>query len=502
MTTLSSRYESIRGSVEVADVGFILLRAVALAGTIAWVLAAPIPPDTVSVFLRIAAFFVLYGFFLYGLLFFRFDRKEEIYRLSFLFDLVFVYLLIVHSGGFGSSFFIGFYLLTALHAFYYGYLSGILSAAVCAAVFFLAGIRVSPLEPVDYLLKVSVLFLVAVPIGLLSGAMRRDKREIEQLNRSLRQSLETMTLLQRKLVEIEKLSALGRLTADVAHEIRNPLTVIGGFAKRLEKRLDDGTKEKRYARMVVSEVERLERILRDTLAFSREAKFHFRHTDMNELLARAAAEYADTCREKGIFLSVTLAAALPHCIVDAAQIRMALVNLVTNAIDAMAGGGTLSLSSRTECESGVDYVVIDVADSGPGVPPDLVDRIFEPFYSTKEIGHGTGLGLSICRKIMEEHRGIARVESAPGKGSVFSLRVPYVPPEESFKAQCWEVMRCGVDTIEPAGERCPAFPNFGRICWSVAGTLSDARVRCVVAEKIGDCRKCPFYEIIQQARPA
>ncbi len=502
MTTLSSRYESVRRDLEIADAGFCLLRIAALAGIVFWLLAAPVPPESVPVFVRIAAFFVLYGLFLYALLFFRFDRKEEIYRLSFLFDLLFVYLLIVHSGGFESSFFIGFYLLAALHAFYYGYVSGIVSAAVCAAVFYLAGVRASAIEPVDFLLKVSVLFLIAFPIGLLSGALRKDKRQIELLNRDLRQSLETMTLLQKKLVEAEKLSALGRLTADVAHEIRNPLTVIGGFAKRLERRFDEGTKDKRYARIVISEVQRLERILRDTLAFSREAKFHFRHTDLNELLARTAAEYGEACREKGIVLSVRPAAGLPHCIVDADQIRMALINLVTNAIDAMTGGGSLSLSTRTERESGVDYVVIDVADSGSGVAPDLLDRIFEPFYSTKEIGHGTGLGLSICRKIMEEHRGSARVYSEPGKGSVFSLLIPYVPTEESFKAQCWEIMRCGVDAIEPAGERCPAYPNFGRICWSVAGTLSDARVRCVVAEKIGDCRKCPFYEIIQQSRPA
>jgi hypothetical protein len=222
---------------------------------------------------------------------------------------------------------------------------------------------------------------------------------------------------------------------------------------------------------------------------------------MNELLARTGREYDEICREKGIALSTRPAPDLPRCIADDEQIRMALGNLVTNAIDAMPGGGSLTLSTRMACDNGVHYVVVDVADTGPGVPGDRVDRIFEPFYSTKAIGHGTGLGLSMCKKIMEEHRGAARVSSAPGEGSVFSLLIPFVPPEETFKVQCWEVMRCGVESMERAGDQCPAYPNFGRICWSVAGTMSETKIQCPVAEKTGDCRKCPFYELIQTSCP-
>jgi hypothetical protein len=145
---------------------------------------------------------------------------------------------------------------------------------------------------------------------------------------------------------------------------------------------------------------------------------------------------------------------------------------------------------------------MDVADTGAGVSPESVIRIFEPFYSTKEIGHGTGLGLSICKKIMEEHRGSIRVSAAPGGGTLFSLFLPYLPVDEIFDAQCWEIMRCGVEKSENAAERCPAFPNYGRICWSVAGTLSETKVHCPVAEKIGDCRKCTFYEIVRPSCPS
>ena len=502
MPTLKARYESVRSGLEIADIGFFVLRVIALSGTIGWLLVAPVPPETVSTFLRIAGFFLTYCVLVYALLFFRFDRKRDIYRLFLLFDLAFVYLLIVHSGGFASSFFMGFYLLTALHAFYYGYRSGLAVAVVCAAIYLLAGLRVSAIEPIDFLLRISFLFLIALPIGLLSVILRGDKEKIESLNRDLNESLETMKHLQGKLVEAEKLSALGRLTANVAHEIRNPLTAIGGFAKRLEKRLTENSPEKEYARIIVNEVARLERILRDTLTFSREAKYHLQYADMNLLLARTEAKVVEVCREKGILLAVRPAPDLPPCIVDEDQIRQALDNLITNAIDAIPQGGTLTLATRTACENGTQYVVIDVSDTGPGISPDLVNRIFEPFYSTKEMGHGTGLGLSICKKIMEEHRGSIRVSAAPGGGAMFSLFIPYVPVDEIFNAQCWEIMRCGVEKSENAAERCPAFPNYGRICWSVAGTLSETKVHCPVAEKIGDCRKCAFYEIVQPSCPS
>jgi len=499
MPTLKARYESVRRDFGIEDIGFFILRIIALSGTVAWLLVAPVPRETVSTFLRIAGFFLTYFLLVYALLFFRFDRKRDIYRLSLLFDLAFVYLLVVNSGGFASSFFIGFYLLTALHAFYYGYRTGIVVAAVCTVIYLLAGLRVSAIEPIDFLLRISFLFLIALPIGLLSAILRKDKEKIESLNRDLTESLETLEQLQGKLLEAEKLSALGRLSANVAHEIRNPLTAIGGFAKRLEKRLPEKTAEKEHARIIVHEVARLERILRDTLIFSREAKFHLRYANMNDLLVWMEAKFVDLCREKNLLLTVRPAPGLPSCIVDEDQIRQSLDNLVTNAMDAMTDGGTLTLATRTECENGTHYVVMDVSDTGPGIAPESVKRIFEPFYSTKEIGHGTGLGLSICKKIMEEHRGLIRVSAAPGGGATFSLYIPYIPVEEIFKAQCWEIMRCGADIPGNTAERCPAFPNYGRICWSVAGTSSETKVHCPLALKIGDCHKCTFYGIVNPA---
>src|SRR5512145_3437608 len=110
------------------------------------------------------------------------SRKDAVYTLSLAFDLSFVYLLVVNSGGYESSFFIGFYLLTALHAFYFGPLRGLAAAAGCAAVYFLAGSRIGPVDGVDFLLRAVFLFLIALPIGLFSGKMRRDNERIDALN--------------------------------------------------------------------------------------------------------------------------------------------------------------------------------------------------------------------------------------------------------------------------------------------------------------------------------
>ncbi|HEY6097411.1 MAG TPA: ATP-binding protein, partial [Candidatus Deferrimicrobium sp.] len=404
-TCLKRRCGAMRREVEFADIGFFLLRVVTLLGMFAWLSLAEEAPERLRVYYGISVYFAGYGLVLYLLLFLRPARKKAVYSLSFLFDLSFVYLLIVNSGGYESSFFIGFYLLTALHAFYFGPLRGFAAAGICAGVYFLGGSRVSPPDWIDFLLRASFLVLIALPIGLFSGKMRRDKEKIETLNAELLRSLEELKLLQDKLIRAEKLSALGRLTSDVAHEIRNPLTVVGGFAKRLEKRLPEGSKEKEHARTIVEEVARLERILKDILTFSREAKEHIRHADVNEIIAETGAAFADLCRERSVALAVEPAPGLPACLIDRDQVRQAVDNLVVNAVDAMSGGGTLTLRSRTDVEDGVRHVVIDVIDTGTGISRDQLDRIFEPFYSSKTTGHGTGLGLSICKKIMEEHRG-------------------------------------------------------------------------------------------------
>jgi len=492
---LKHKWEVVGRESEMADLGFLILRVIVLGGGYGWLKFSELSEENVRIFSSILKYFIAYCLLIYLLLFLKFEKKRAIYVLSLGFDLSFVYLLTKYSGGFGSNFFIGFYLLTALHSFYYGYLFGLAVAVVSTVTYMFSGnLDFAFLHWTEFSLRVSFLFLIALPLGLLSEKLRRDKKEIELLNRELLDSIDELRKLQHKLIQAEKLSALGRLTADIAHEIRNPLTAIGGFARRLEKRVKKGTKEEEYARLIASEVERLERILRDVLSFSREAKYHLNYEDLNDVASESLKAYHELCREHGVEIKEELTPDLPKILMDKDQVIQAINNLVINAVDAMPQGGILTVRTRLEQKNYINYVVFDIIDTGTGIPEEKLERLFEPFYSTKHVGHGTGLGLSICKKIMDEHRGFIKVSSVVGKGSVFSLYFPSVPADEAFKTQCWEYNKCGVDKTGDGIEKtCPAYPNYGRICWGVAGTFCEGQARGTVAQKIGDCRKCEFF---------
>jgi signal transduction histidine kinase len=287
------------------------------------------------------------------------------------------------------------------------------------------------------------------------------------------------------------------MTADVAHEIRNPLTAIGGFARRLQKSAA-GEQEKERAEVIVWEVDRLEKILRDVLTFSRDARFHLEKHEVGEFLYHVAGLHEPLCSEQSVSVEVALEKDLPPVLMDKDQVRQALTNLITNALDAMPRGGTLKITAGTEYLNDVRYVFLRVSDTGKGIEEGNLPLIFEPFFSTKEIGHGTGLGLSITRKILEEHGGFVRAESVRGEGSVFSLYFPQPGEGKPGEAKCWEYMKCGRD--KDATTRCPAYPHFGRVCWVVAGTFCEGKVQGTFAQKYEDCRKCDFYQLAKKLR--
>jgi two-component system NtrC family sensor kinase len=336
--------------------------------------------------------------------------------------------------------------------------------------------------------------LLAQTFNTMTGDLEAAKLRMEHWNQALEEEVTRKTdelrKSQGKLVEAEKLAALGRLTADVAHEIRNPLTAVGGFARRLHKEATT-EKERKYAEIVETEVGRLEKILRDVLIFSREARFFMERHSMNEAVRAAALLYRDECAEGGITIRVEILDDLPAILMDKDQMLQALGNLITNAEDAMQNGGTLELRTGMEKIQNATFIYVKVSDTGTGIDADKLPLIFEPFFSTKVTGRGTGLGLSITRKIMEEHGGFVKAESMPGKGSAFSLYFPYQSEEDSLKTPCWEYMQCGRD--RDATRKCPAYPHFGRLCWVVAGTFCKGKVQGSFASKGDGCDACPFF---------
>ncbi|MBI4654400.1 MAG: GHKL domain-containing protein [Nitrospirae bacterium] len=495
---LKGRYEKVKLYIERADIIFFVLRVVVLAGGIAWLIFSDISQSSARDVTNLFIYFTVYSIFIYLLLFISSIRKEIIYLLSLIFDFAFVSLLVSVSGGFDSPFFTGFYLITALYSFYYGYITGITVAGLSTVLYFKStssDYNFDEFHWTNFAVRSVFLFLLALPIGMLSEKLKKDKEKISNLNKELEGSIDALRLLQGKLVQAERLAAMGKLTADVAHEIRNPLTSIGGFAKRLDKILPEGTKEKEYADFIASEVERLENILRGVLTFSREVRFHLKKQDINDAARESIRTFKVMCDEQSIKIKENINTSLPHVLIDHEQVRQAVNNLITNAIDAMPKGGTITISTSMRELYDVKFVVIEITDTGTGIPREKVDKIFEPFYTTKSIGAGTGLGLSICKKIMDEHNGLITVQSESGKGTSFTLYFPYQPSEDDSKIKCWEFHKCGVEKAEGAiGMRCTAHPNYGRICWVVAGTFCGRGVSGAIAQKLGDCRKCEFYQ--------
>ena len=336
---------------------------------------------------------------------------------------------------------------------------------------------------------------LAATFNTMTKELADSRGKMENWTKSLEEGIaektEELKSSQERLIQAEKLASLGRLTADVAHEIRNPLTALGGFARRLHK-IADGDREKEYAEIVLTEVDRLERILKDVLTFSRDARSHLEKRDIEEIVQDIMKIYEDLCREQSIDIEVKKGDNLQPVLIDKDQVRQALDNLVSNAIDAMPDGGRLTLTAGREEMHDVTYMFLRVTDTGEGIQSQNLPLIFEPFYSTKKIGHGTGLGLSITRKIIEEHGGLIRAESREGQGASFTLYFPFQSEEDSLQVTCWEYMKCGRDN--DCSMKCPAYPNFGRVCWAVAGTFCEGKVQGTFAQKYEDCKKCEFYQ--------
>jgi two-component system NtrC family sensor kinase len=329
----------------------------------------------------------------------------------------------------------------------------------------------------------------------LKIARQRMERWTQSLEEEVTKKTREIKLTQEKLIQAEKLASLGRLTADVAHEIRNPLSALGGFGRRLLKSVTE-KKQKEYAEIIVSEANRLELVLSDVLTFSREARFHFKKASVNEIVGKSVNLFREICQEQSIDIKVQYETDLP-VLIDKDQVGQAVNNLISNATDAMPDGGTLTVTTKNEQANDIIYVAVHISDSGKGISEEMLPLIFEPFHTTKKIGHGTGLGLSISRKIIEEHGGFIQAKNRSEKGLTVSMYFPYQSEEEFKNVPCWEYMQCGRDVNDEL--KCPAYPHFGQVCWAVAGTLCAGKIQGTFAQKTDDCRNCRFYKMVKTA---
>lgn len=231
-----------------------------------------------------------------------------------------------------------------------------------------------------------------------------------------------LSAVQSRLIETEKMAALGEMAAGLAHEIRNPLATIGGFARRLHKKLPEDFQFKNYASIVIREVDRLEGLLQDALTYSKQVPPSLEPCQVNVLVRDMVDIYREDFQDRGIELNVNLDPALPVVEADSQQIKQVLINLFSNAMQAMYRGGTLTVGSRPWPTAGGTGAAITISDTGGGVAPEVVSNIFNPFFTTKR--EGTGLGLALSKRIIEGHGGDIGVINREGEGLTFVLHLP------------------------------------------------------------------------------
>ncbi len=227
----------------------------------------------------------------------------------------------------------------------------------------------------------------------------------------------------------EKLAAIGRLAAGVVHEINNPLATISACSESLESRVSEGVfgesedvdDLREYLGLIRSEAFRCKSITNGLLDFSRGRTGNRFLIDVSEVLKSSARLVAHQKRGENIKINLEIENTMPTIEADEGQIQQAIIALATNAIDAMSEGGTITFRAFAKNKR----VVIEVQDTGIGIAPEELSKIFEPFYTTKEIGKGTGLGLSVCYGIITEHGGRVSVRSNIGVGTTFSIFLPF-----------------------------------------------------------------------------
>lgn len=235
--------------------------------------------------------------------------------------------------------------------------------------------------------------------------------------------------IKEQLIESEKLSALGELSAEVAHEIKNPLVSIGGFARRLKDKISKirATEEyisemesaSNYANIIVDEVERMENMLKNILIYSKAGNLELTECDLRDLLNDVLNLFQSGLFNQKIIFHCNFSDTVERVYIDYAKMKQVLINLFYNAVESMPEGGEITLGVYSQDNQ---VATISICDTGGGIPPEVYANIFNPFFTTK--GTGTGLGLSICRKIVEIHNGKILVENNVGKGVTVYIHLP------------------------------------------------------------------------------
>jgi PAS domain S-box-containing protein len=253
-----------------------------------------------------------------------------------------------------------------------------------------------------------------VPIWLSARVLYENDHEIGMIGHF--KDLRERKRMEEELLRSERLAVLGKMAAHISHEIKNPLMLIGGFARQVLKDIaQDPQKNLEKLQIIVDEVKRLEDFLIEVGNYAKFSEPHKEPGDLNALIQETCLRLEPSLRESNIELSLALDPNLPQVQFDPAHLRQVILNIAKNGIEAMEAGGILTITTGRQ----VGRVFVQIRDTGTGIPQEVRDKIFQPFFSSKP--KGSGLGLAISQKIIEAHQGEIIIDSEPQKGTRVSI---------------------------------------------------------------------------------
>ena len=419
--------ESVRtacGRLSSVDLGFAALRAVVAGGALCWLVVAPVSADLGRFFSLLFVGFCAYSAVLYATLL-RWPREaRRIYLAALVLDALFLFWVVRHTGGVQSDFVLGFYLMVALHSFYYGWKLGLVVAGGSAALCVLSDPgALRALHWTSLAVRLMFLPVAAVWLGALSEWQRRQRRRALELGDRIRRASEQAQRMQEKLRHADRLAAFGKVAAQLAHQIKNPLGSIALNVEMLQGELAalegvDTAEAEELLRSVSAEIDLLAELTENHLRYARLPTVEPTPTGVNEVLEELIDFLNAEMSRGSVTITADLPADLPSVPLDRKQMKLAIANLMSNSLEAMAGGGRLRVATSAQNGS----VRIELSDTGGGVPRGAEERIFEMFFSTK--AQGSGLGLTMTKKIVEDHGGTISCRSVPGAGATFTIDVP------------------------------------------------------------------------------
>ena len=269
---------------------------------------------------------------------------------------------------------------------------------------------------------------LARAFGRMTVNLRQSRADLVRLNRELEAKVDQLEHTQAQLVQSEKLASIGEMSAAVAHGLRNPLASLRAAAQ-VVRRHPTSPASTEHLDAIIEEVDRLDRRISHLLSFSRPAPFHPLRENVSRLIEGALGGFVELARERRVELQLDLAPVLPAVRIDPMQVEQALVEVVSNALDAMPDGGRLRISASANGSAAESSeVLIEVVDTGPGIPEQVLPAVCEPFFTTRQ--EGTGLGLAIAKRYVEQNGGSLEISSRPG-GTTVRIRLRAATPSEA-----------------------------------------------------------------------